>query len=960
MDYMKKLNEAGLRAVYAGSTHGGEYHSPCPFCLDRIGDGGKDRFCVWPSQARAWCRRCGWHGSIAVVYAELRGVTESAARCDLGLTLQPRIDVSPPNPHRLLSADKWQDQAAKLVRTRAMALFGEDCGRQLRYLRGRGLSEETIRAARLGGSFEKRYYERDSFGLAPEEGTDSTRAQKVFAPVGIVIPYFDAAGKISRVQFRCEMPDRGPYRVLPGSRRASMTLLPKGEIRAVVLVEAALDALLCHQEVPEDFAFIALGSTSYEPDDAAVALMANAEFVLVATDSDQAGAHAFRRLLLEYGGLHRLIVPPEFGKDIGEAFLSGVSIAEWCEIGLKSAERGDTSSTMPPRIYEPKAVSPPPAPEVEVSDAGLDVKYKLITSAKKARAAIESLLQAEYVMVDVETAPLEEHAEDPKAALDPWRARPRLVQATTGGTVYLFDLNRVPLAELAPLFSEGWVAHNAIFDYKHLLFAQFKPWPVVPRCTMLCDNALTNQSRSLSDLYEAHFRIALDKELQDSDWSADELSAAQLQYAARDVVAVHRLWERLRQRVSDRDRDRLCHLLHDAQQAVALMELAGIAFEAEAHAGEMKTWRRERKRALAELKEMAGEDFNANSHPQLAAFLESQLSKKQLREWPRTGGGQLSTAAKDIAEFREVPAVKAFLEYRRWSDLVGKFGTTLAAHINPVTGRIHPHFRLGGARTGRMSANAPNVQGLPRDAEFRRFFVPAPGQVFVRADFNQMQLRIAALLSGDPKLLHAYEKGRDVHRLTAASVLGKEVADITSEERSLAKAIGFGILFGMGARGLRAYALSNYSVTITDSKAAQVRDRFFEAYPEVRRWQLDQVADAERTGCSTTPSGRVRNFTRENKQDYHTAAMNTPIQGGEGEVMLATLARLPQALQPLGGALVNCVHDELLVECPPESVEEVSVAMRECMEQGMRQIFPKATLEKLVEIGHGPSWAETK
>jgi DNA polymerase-1 len=232
--------------------------------------------------------------------------------------------------------------------------------------------------------------------------------------------------------------------------------------------------------------------------------------------------------------------------------------------------------------------------------------------------------------------------------------------------------------------------------------------------------------------------------------------------------------------------------------------------------------------------------------------------------------------------------------------------------------------------------------------------------VLVRADYNQMQLRVAAILSGDARLLDAYERGLDVHRLTAASVLAKRPGDVTPEERSLAKAIAFGILFGIGPKALRGYALNKYGVRISVGEAAQVRNRFFETYPDVRRWQLAQAEEAQRTCCSVTPMGRVRNFAREDKDDFHTAAMNTPIQGGEGEVILAALALLPEALDPLDGLLVNCVHDEVLVECPESTATGVEAVLVDCMKRGMQHVFPAASLKGLVEVGHGPTWADAK
>jgi DNA polymerase-1 len=736
-----------------------------------------------------------------------------------------------------------------------------------------------------------------------------------------------------------------------------MLLRPAGTIRAVVVLESALDAILCHQEVPEDFAFVALGSTAYRPDEASDEVLRSAAHVLIAMDSDRAGAEAYYSLLERYPNASRLIVPPDLGKDVGEAFLQDMTVRDWCETGLEMAEQGTREVAAGGKR---RGAAKRTVPAVEVTNTGLNIPYTLVVSPKQLKTALAELLEAECVAVDIETAPLPRFKADPKAALDPWRARPRLVQATNGGEIYIFDLDRVPLGDLAPLFRKGWVAHNAVFDYKHLLQAELDPEPAPPFCTMLCDNALMNQNRSLADLFEVHFGLALDKTLQDSDWSGGDLSEAQLQYAARDVAAVQRLWEKLRWEVTERRRNELAKLLHGAQRAVALMELNGIGFDAGAHTESVKAWRKEQGRALAALHELAGADLNPNSHAQLAAYLDTHLDEAARRDWPRTESGQLTTAAKEVAAFRGVPAVDLFLDYRHWADLVGKFGDKLSAQVNPVTGRLHPHFGIAGARTGRLSASNPNVQGLPHDPAFRRLFVPQPGHVLVRADYNQMQLRVAAILSGDARLLDAYERGLDVHRLTAASVLAKRPGDVTPEERSLAKAIAFGILFGIGPKALRGYALNKYGVRISVGEAAQVRNRFFETYPDVRRWQLAQAEEAQRTCCSVTPMGRVRNFAREDKDDFHTAAMNTPIQGGEGEVILAALALLPEALDPLDGLLVNCVHDEVLVECPESTATGVEAVLVDCMKRGMQHVFPAASLKGLVEVGHGPTWADAK
>lgn len=968
---IEELRAAGLEVTHTSSSNGGEFHALCPYCRKATGNGGRDRLCVWPAKGRAWCRQCQRNVTIVSLLAELLGISEAHARKRLS------IPAGQPTARREVvveDREKWRAKVAELLRMGTRQLDSGACETLMDFLYARGLKAETIASAGLGGSPQDRYYLRDEFGLAAEIHPDTGKPRKLCLPKGILIPYFDADGVCVKLQSRCEEDAYGRYRVLPGSEPASMVLLPKGPVRVVVSLESALDALLCHQEVPKDYAFVALGSTSSRPDARAEELFREAPRLLIATDSDDAGAVAYRRLLEHFSGANRLIVPPDLGKDVGDAFVRGLDIREWCALGVELAEEKPPTGNAARKSVSPLTVkrpvmgaAKPKAPkataaggfvELHAPGKSLEIPFVVVRSVKEAGKVIKELRKAKVVSIDIETAPLPEHAGEADAALDPWRSRPRLLQAIGMNQAYVFDLHAVPLAELAPLFEGPWAAHNAVFDLKHLVHAGLSPR--TPYCTMLMDNAVYNRLLALDELCAVHFSMLLDKTEQTSDWGKAELSPLQLQYAALDVFAMSLLGVRLKKEVVERDRSGICQLMHEAQLAIAAMELNGLGFDAQAHGKLLRVWTRKRKASLAALLELSRPDLNPNSSQQVAELFEAHATPAQVKAWPRTKSGQLSTAADELAAFLEIPVVAAYLEYAKWNGHLNSFGLKLVEQLNPVTQRLHPHFRIAGASTGRMSASAPNVQGLPNDPEFRALFVPQPGYTLVRADYNQMQLRIAAMLSGDAKLLTAYEQGLDVHRLTAARVLGKQPDEVISEERNLAKAIGFGILFGMGAERLRCYAASDYGVVVSLPDAKRIRDRFFENYPEVRRWQQEQVAEAKRTGCSVTPMGRVRNFTREEKDNFHTAALNTPIQGAEGEVMLAALALLPKALDPYDALIVNCVHDELLVECPDEHVAAVAKALRDCMEQAMLRVFPKATLKGLVEVGHGPSWGAAK
>jgi DNA polymerase-1 len=951
---IEKLNNAGLTARYTGTTRGGEYHSPCPFCAKSDGDGGKDRLVVWPHEGRAWCRRCERNYDLAEVLALQTGISLADARKDLGVTLNDtRTDLAPAS--MVQDRGTWQARAERLVATGEENLWEPKGTASLAYLRDRGLTDDTIREARLGVHLEDRYEKREDWGLRPENNPETGRPRKVYLPgPAVCIPYFGADDTCRKVQFRCEDSDGARYRIVPGSRAMGMVLLPVGDIIGVVLLESALDALLCSQEVPEGWVFAALGSACARPDSVLDAVLRNVRSLLVATDADEAGVAAFAKLLRQYPHAVRLPLPLGMGKDVGEAFKNGLDLRAWCEIGQDRARELGAVNRMrakPQKVTLTKAIT--------VVEAGpeLDIHYGVVDTPMAVSQAVEELCAAEFLGIDIETAALPKYSAREGAALDPWCAKPRLLQATAGGKVWVFDLAKIPLPDLAPILERPWYAHNALFEVRHLLAADVRPGDA--RCTMLQDNTLTNQCRSLRDLYAAHFGLVLDKALQDSDWSVD-LSDAQLRYAARDALAAHHLAHKQRILLKRHRVGKLARLLYDAQHPVACMALNGLGFDRKGHKRLMGHWAEQHERTLAALRRLAGADINVNSPRQLAEFFERHATKEQLMSWPRNKSGNLTTAQDDLAAFADNPAVAALLDFRTWDGLVNRYGDSLAAHLHPETGRLHPDFRIAAARTGRMAARNPNVHGLPHDVGFRGLFTAESGQVLVRADFNQAQLRIAALLSGDARLLHAYEKGLDVHRMTAASVLGKAVEHVTPEERSLAKAIAFGLLFGMGGRQLAIYARSSYGVGITVSEADRVRRRFFETYPDLARWQRDQVAEARATGSCVTPMGRVRNFVHEDNDNFYTAAMNTPIQGAEAEVLYAALALLPDALESHGAYLLNAVHDEILVECPEGNVDAVEHVLLTSMKEGMRRVFPSATLTGLVEVGHGPTWGDAK
>jgi DNA polymerase-1 len=304
--------------------------------------------------------------------------------------------------------------------------------------------------------------------------------------------------------------------------------------------------------------------------------------------------------------------------------------------------------------------------------------------------------------------------------------------------------------------------------------------------------------------------------------------------------------------------------------------------------------------------------------------------------------------------------VKPLLRWKELDKLLSAFGHSYSAHISPATGRIHASFQIAGAATGRMTCRRPNVQNPPKSGGFRALFSAPPGRVLVVADYSQIELRVMALVANEKTMLAAYRNGIDLHRKTAAALIGVALDMVTKQQRQLAKATNFGLLFGQGAPGLANYARTQYGVEMSEADARQYREAFFATYPGLRRWQRRTAELAAQSHSVKTPSGRVRTWKRERGSSHFTAFLNTPIQGGAAEVLQAALASLDRRLKGLDAKLVNVVHDEIVLEVAPQDADAAKLALEQAMVAGMRDIFPAANVAGLVEAHAGGNWAAAK
>ena len=393
---------------------------------------------------------------------------------------------------------------------------------------------------------------------------------------------------------------------------------------------------------------------------------------------------------------------------------------------------------------------------------------------------------------------------------------------------------------------------------------------------------------------------------------------------------------------------------------LARMERAGVRIDA----GELKRlsdlMAREIARLTQQIHALAGKPFNIASPQQLGRVLFEDLG---LPTPGKSGKSKsISTAAgvlDELAADHEI--VRKVLEFRQLSKLKGTYVDALPALIDPETGRLHTSFNQTGAATGRLSSSNPNLQNIPirteLGREIRAAFVPREGWKLLVADYSQIELRLLAHLSRDPLLMEAFRNGEDIHTRTASEVLGVPPLMVTPEARREAKAVNFGIVYGISPFGLAA------QLGISRGEAEKYIRNYFARYAGVRRFLDGTIADVRRTGVTRTIFGRERpipdiNSGNPNARGFaERTAVNSPLQGAAADLIKLAMVRLDAALQAGGlrSAMLLQVHDELVFECPPEELQEVSRLVKREMEGACRLDVPL-----LVDIGTGDNWRDAK
>jgi DNA polymerase-1 len=623
----------------------------------------------------------------------------------------------------------------------------------------------------------------------------------------------------------------------------------------------------------------------------------------------------------------------------------------------------------------------PPATGIDLLEE-LNIDVEVITDANRARKVLTSLRGRGTYGFDIETAPLERGdgppwlkitkagrlaVHQPKqqndAGLDPLRAAPRLAQVydPSSATVYVLDFKHVPIDVLKALEDVPLIIHNAAFEHAFLQVQGIhlrKAW-----CTLLLARLVYGAERGglrLADMAADLLGVKVSKAEQASDWGAARLSEEQLSYAAVDAVVAYRIAAKLWAALDDGARAAF-KLGNRTVPVVAAMKVARIPLDRDVHLRTISGWERSYAAAHDEFVAITGGEIPP-AGTQRSAWLEARMPPDMLERWPRTETGLLCTRSADLERLAAVPEIRPLLNVVWTAKRLSSFGHTLLEKVG-ADGRLRMDLKPGATKTGRCSCSDPNLQPLPQDV--RSAVETRPGYTLVIGDYSQLELRVAAELSGDEAMREVFRSGSDMHRLNAEDFIGASLDTLPEAEqeiaRNKAKRIGFGTLYGSGPRGLVASAWSMYRIAMTEAEALDWKNRFYARYPRLRQWQNETADVARRTGVLRSVKGRpLREEWETIRPLKWRLCCNFPVQSSAADAMLIAMTRVHAALDGFAARPLLQIHDELVVECLEDEAPQVAAVLEAQMAAAWTEVFPDAPTLKLVDVAIRRCWAKSK
>jgi DNA polymerase-1 len=611
------------------------------------------------------------------------------------------------------------------------------------------------------------------------------------------------------------------------------------------------------------------------------------------------------------------------------------------------------------------------APALSVTETTVDIEVQIVDTPAKLEALVAELNTADVISFDTETTSTSEMQADLVGISLSIREGMGYYIPVGHTNSQNLPVEQVISALRAPMTDPkiGKIAHNAKYDYIVLARYGLKVTPLTFD-TMIAEFVIDPSSRNLGlkNLADARLGEVMTR-IEDligkgkNQVSMAEVNvAAAAAYAAADAEITLRLIPFLREELQRVGGMKLMEEIEMPLISVlADMEMSGILLDHLFFAGMSAELQGRLQEIETQVYQSVGREFNLNSTQQLSDVLFSRLRLEPPVRGKKTASGHYSTNAAVLENLRgKHEVVDWLLEHRELSKLKSTYLDALPAAVNPKTGRVHTSYSQIGAITGRLSSSNPNLQNIPiRTAEGRRVrngFIAGPGNMLLSVDYSQIELRIVAHMAEDQAMLAAFRQGQDIHTATAAAIYSVPLEAVTKEQRRHAKAINFGLIYGMSVFGL------TRTTDLTLAESEQFVKAYFQQFPGVKRY-LDGIRKiAAQQGYVETLLGRRRyfpmlknptNINLKNREERE--AINAPVQGTAADIMKIAMLKIPAALDEAGlnAKMLLQVHDEIVLECPES---ELNVTAR-VVQETMQSAYP-LSIPLLTEARCGPSWGK--
>ena len=634
---------------------------------------------------------------------------------------------------------------------------------------------------------------------------------------------------------------------------------------------------------------------------------------------------------------------------------------------------------MPERVTEDVAVGSEDIQALEIAPfdrAG----YSALRTMSEVYTWIEKIIDRGYVSVDTETTSLKEMQAKLvgiSLCVEPGEACyiPLAHKAGASNDLFLTDSlaeGQLPLVDvlgaLKPILEDPAIlkiGQNMKYDAKIFARNGIRVHPIDD--TMLISYALHaglhgHGMDALSERYLSHSPIPI-KKLLGSGKSAITFDRVSIEdaipYAAEDADITLRLWQVLKPRLHQKRVTRVYeNLERPLVPVLAEMEMTGIKVDRDTLSRMSNMFAQKMAGLEAEIHELAGESFNVGSPKQLGEVMFDKLGYEGGKKGKTGAYATGADVLEDLATIHNLP--KRILDWRQLSKLKSTYTDALQDHINLQTGRVHTSYSIAGANTGRLASTEPNLQNIPIRSEdgrrIREAFIAEHGKVLVSFDYSQIELRILAYVAGIDSLKKAFRDGLDIHAMTASEMFDVPLDQMTSDIRRQAKAINFGVIYGISGFGLAR------NLRIPRKQAQSFIDRYFDRFPGIREYMNETVRFAKENARVETLFGRIIHTPEINSKGptagfAKRAAINAPIQGAAADIIRRAMIRMPKAIAAIPAKMLLQVHDELLFEVAEDAVDRLVEVVREVMETAAEPVL-KLDVPLIVDAGQGTHWAE--